>query len=248
MRLRAANEEVLMTQKTVALITGANKGLGLEVARQLGKLGLVVVVGARDEAKGAGAVAELHKQDIDAHFVKLEVTNAGDVAKLPGYFKEKFGRLDVLVNNAGVAEWRTDDLEAFRRTFETNVFGVVAVTYTLLPLLAASPAGRIVNHSSVLGSMTTLQKSPEMFGNFVLASYTASKAALNGFTVALAHKTRATALKVNSAHPGWVQTDLGGKEAPMNVVEGAKTAVRLATLPSDGPTGQFFHLNDPLPW
>jgi NAD(P)-dependent dehydrogenase (short-subunit alcohol dehydrogenase family) len=93
-----------------------------------------------------------------------------------------------------------------------------------------------------------LQNAPDMFGNFVMASYTASKAALNGFTVALAHKTRGTALKVNSAHPGWVRTDLGGKEAPMNVVDGAKTAVRLATLPSDGPSGQFFHLNDALPW
>jgi NAD(P)-dependent dehydrogenase (short-subunit alcohol dehydrogenase family) len=237
-----------MTAKTVALITGANKGLGLEVARQLGQKGLLVVLGARDEAKGAAAVAELRKQGIDAHGVKLEVTSADDVARLPGYFQEKFGRLDVLVNNAGVAGWRADDLSNFRHTFETNVFGVVAVTYALLPLLQASPAGRIVNHSSVLGSLTTLQKSPGMFGNFVMASYTASKAALNGFTVALAYKTRDSALKVNSAHPGWVQTDLGGKDAPMNVVDGAKTAVRLATLASDGPTGQFFHMGDALPW
>jgi NAD(P)-dependent dehydrogenase (short-subunit alcohol dehydrogenase family) len=237
-----------MTQKTVALITGANKGLGLEVARQLGKQGLVVVLGARDEAKGAAATAELRKQNIDAHVVKLDVCNKDDVAQLPAFFKDKFGRLDVLVNNAGVAEWRADDVDSFRRTFETNVFGVVAVTYALLPLLQASPAGRIVNHSSVLGSLTSLQKKPDMFGSFVMPAYTASKAALNGFTVALAHKTRGTALKVNSAHPGWVQTDLGGEKAPMKVVDGARTAVTLATLPVDGPTGQFFHLGDPLPW
>jgi NAD(P)-dependent dehydrogenase (short-subunit alcohol dehydrogenase family) len=237
-----------MTQKTVALITGANKGLGLEVARQLGKQGLVVVLGARDQAKGAAAAAELRKQDIDAYAVKLDVCNQDDVAKLPAFFKDKFGRLDVLVNNAGVAEWRADDVDSFRRTFETNVFGVVAVTYVLLPLLKASPAGRIVNHSSVLGSLTSLQKNPDMFGSFVIPAYTASKAALNGFTVALAHKTRGTALKVNSAHPGWVQTDLGGAKAPMQVVDGAKTAVTLATLPADGPTGQFFHMGDPLPW
>ncbi len=237
-----------MTQKTVALITGANKGLGLEIARQLGKQGLLVVLGARDEARGVAAASELRKQDIDAHTVKLDVTSKDDVAKLPGFFKEKFGRLDVLVNNAGVAEWSADDVDSFRRVFDANVFGVVAVTYALLPLLKASPAGRVVNHSSVLGSLTTLQKSPEMFGNFVIPSYTASKAALNGFTVAIAHKTRGTALKVNSAHPGWVKTDLGGKEAPMQVVDGAKTAVRLATLPADGPTGQFFHMDDPLPW
>jgi NAD(P)-dependent dehydrogenase (short-subunit alcohol dehydrogenase family) len=237
-----------MTQKTVALITGANKGLGLEIARQLGKQGLVVVLGARDEAKGAAAAADLRKQDIEAHAVKLDVTNKNDVASLPAFFKEKFGRLDVLVNNAGVSEWRADDVDSFRRVFDTNVFGVVAVTYALLPLLQASPAGRIVNHSSVLGSLTSLQKTPDMFGNFVIPAYTASKAALNGFTVALAHKTRGTALKVNSAHPGWVRTDLGGEKAPMDVVDGAKTAVTLATLPNDGPSGQFFHMGEPLPW
>jgi len=237
-----------MTDKTVALITGANKGLGLEVARQLGKQGLVVVLGARDDSKGAAAVAELRKHDIDAHAVKLDVTSKDDVAALPAFFKDKFGRLDVLVNNAGVSERHSDDVESLRRFFETNLFGAVAVTYALLPLLKASPAGRIVNHSSVLGSLTSVQTKPDMFGDFVTPSYTASKAALNGFTVALAHRTRGTALKVNSAHPGWVRTDMGGAKAPMNIVDGAKTAVRLATLPADGPTGQFFHLGDPLPW
>jgi NAD(P)-dependent dehydrogenase (short-subunit alcohol dehydrogenase family) len=237
-----------MIEKTVALITGANKGIGLEIARQLGKQGIVVVLGARDEAKGRTAAAELAKQGIDAHAVKLDVTSKDDVAKLPGFLQGKFGRLDVLVNNAGVAEWRADDLESFRRTFDTNLFGVVAVTYALLPLLSASPAGRIVNQSSVLGSLTSLQQKPKMFGKFVIPSYTASKAALNGFTVALAHKTRGTLLKVNSAHPGWVRTDLGGEEAPMTVVDGAKTAVTLATLPADGPSGQFFHMGEALPW
>ena len=237
-----------MTPKPVALITGANKGLGLEIVRQLGERGLVVVLGARDEVKGAAAAAALCKEGIDAHAVKLDVPRPDDVARLPGFFSEKFGRLDVLVNNAGVAEWRADDLGSFRRTFETNLFGVVAVTYALLPLLKASPVGRIVNQSSVLGSLTSLQQKPKMFGNFVIPAYTASKAALNGFTVALAHKTRGTALKVNSAHPGWVRTELGGQDAPMNVVDGAKTAVNLATLPADGPTGQFFHMGEPLPW
>jgi NAD(P)-dependent dehydrogenase (short-subunit alcohol dehydrogenase family) len=237
-----------MTKKTVALITGANKGLGLEVARQLGQLGMIVVLGARDQAKGAAAAAELTQQGIAAHALKLDVNRKQDVAKLLAYFKRKFGRLDVLVNNAGIAEWRTDGVDAFRRVFDTNVFGAVAVTYALLPLLKQSRAGRIVNHSSVLGSLTTLQTKPKMFGDFVIPSYTASKAALNGFTVALAHKTRGSALKVNSAHPGWVRTALGGKQAPMQVVDGAKTAVILATLPADGPSGQFFHLGEPLPW
>jgi len=237
-----------MTSKTVALITGANKGIGLEIVRQLGQQGYLVVLGARDQAKGAGAAAELCQQGIDAHSVKLDVTTSEDVASLPGFFSERFGRLDVLVNNAGVAEWGEDDVESFRRTFETNLLGVVAVTYALLPLLKQSPAGRIVNQSSVLGSLGSLSRQPRMFGKFIIPSYTSSKAALNGFTVALAHKLSGTALKVNSAHPGWVKTDMGGQEAPMDVVEGAKTAVTLATLPPDGPTGQFFHMGETLPW
>jgi NAD(P)-dependent dehydrogenase (short-subunit alcohol dehydrogenase family) len=237
-----------MTSKTVALITGANKGIGLEIARQLGQQGLLVVVGARDQAKGAAAAAELCGQGIDAHAVKLDVTKSEDVARLPGFFEEKFGRLDVLVNNAGVAEWGKDDQDSFRRTIETNLLGVVAVTYAVLPLLKQSGAGRIVNQSSVLGSLTSLASKPSMFGNFIMPAYTSSKAALNGFTVALAHKLRGTAIKVNSAHPGWVKTDLGGQEAPLGVVDGAKTAVTLATLPADGPSGQFFHLGETLPW
>lgn len=237
-----------MTAKDVALVTGANKGIGLEIARQLGQLGMVVVLGARDPAKGAAAAAELCKAGMDAHAVKLDVTCGEDVSKLPGYFKDTFGRLDVLVNNAGVAEWKADDVDSFRRTFETNLFGVVAVTYALLPLLKASPAGRIVNQSSVLGSLTSLQDKPYRYKGSIIPAYTASKAALNGFTVALASLTAGTALKVNAAHPGWVKTDLGGANAPMQPVDGAKTAVTLATLPPDGPTGRFFHLGEALPW
>jgi NAD(P)-dependent dehydrogenase (short-subunit alcohol dehydrogenase family) len=237
-----------MTPKTVALITGANRGIGLEIGRQLGQQGLLVVLGARDGAKGAAAAAELAAQGIDAHAVQLDVNRVEDVSRLPGYFRESFGRLDVLVNNAGVAEWTADGLESFRRTFEVNVFGVVAVTYALLPLLRQSPAGRIVNQSSLLGSLTSLQQKPKMFRRFVIPAYTASKAALNGFTVALAHQAQGSTLKINSAHPGWVRTELGGQEAPLSPEEGAKTAVALATLPPEGPSGQFFHLGEPLPW
>lgn len=237
-----------MTTKTIALVTGANKGLGLEIARQLGKKGLTVVLGARDEARGNAAVAELQREGIDAHAVKLDVGSTADVGALESFFKQKFGRLDVLVNNAGVADWMNDDVDAFRRTFEANVFGVIAVTYALLPLIKASPAGRIVNQSSILGSLGTLSAAPEQFGEMVNPAYTTSKAALNGFTVALAHKLRATHVKVNSAHPGWVKTDLGSDAAPMGVVDGAKTAVTLATLPPDGPTGGFFHMGERLPW
>jgi NAD(P)-dependent dehydrogenase (short-subunit alcohol dehydrogenase family) len=237
-----------MTEKTVALITGANRGLGLEIARQLGKKGLVVVLGSRDPEKGKAAADTLRKEGIDAHAVALDVANPTDVGNLPGYLEKQFGRLDVLVNNAGVAAWGEEDLKSYRSTFEANVFGVVAVTNAVLPLIQKSSAGRIVNQSSVLGSLASIEKAPEMFGNFVTGPYTASKAALNGFTVALAHRLRGSTIKVNSAHPGWVRTDLGGPDAPMNVEDGAKTAVRLATLGQDGPSGQFFHLEERLPW
>jgi len=238
----------MTAKKTVALITGANKGLGLEIARQLGKKGLTVVLGARDEAKGQAAGDQLRAEDIDVHVVKLETSSPADVEALPGFLRDRLGRLDVLVNNAGVAEWMNDDLATFRRTLEANLFGVVAVTYALLPLLKDSPAGRIVNQSSALASLTSISTSPEQFGNFINPPYTTSKAALNGFTVALAHKLRGTRIKVNAAHPGWVKTDLGSAAAPMEVGDGAKTAVALATLPDDGPTGGFFHLGQPLPW
>ncbi len=237
-----------MSKKTVALITGANKGLGLEIARQLGNKGLTVVLGSRDAARGEAAAASLRAEGLDAHGVKLDVSEPSDVSALPGYFAKTFGGLDVLVNNAGVAEWTGDDLATFRRTLEANLFGVVAVTYALLPLLRESSAGRIVNQSSILGSLGSLQASPQMFGAFINPAYTTSKAALNGFTVALAHQLKGTSVKVNAAHPGWVKTDLGGDNAPMNVVDGARTAVTLATLAAEGPTGGFFHLDGKLPW
>jgi NAD(P)-dependent dehydrogenase (short-subunit alcohol dehydrogenase family) len=237
-----------MTSKTVAFVTGANKGIGFEIARQLGQQGMTVLVGARDEAKGQAAADKLRQEKIDAHALRLDVGSTQDVETLAERIQTQFGRLDVLVNNAGVADWAHDSVSTFRHTLETNVMGVVAVTYALLPLLKESPAGRIVNQSSQLGSLTILTNAGESMADFVNPAYTTSKAALNGFTVALAFRLRGTKVKVNSAHPGWVKTDLGGANAPMAVGDGARTAVRLATLPDDGPTGGFFHLDEPLPW
>jgi len=237
-----------MSQKTIALVTGANRGLGLEISRQLAARGLTVLLGARDAQKGEAAVAELKNQGLEAKNVVLDVGKPASVTALAEQLEREFGRLDILVNNAGVALWQSETFEAHRETFEANFFGVVAVTEALLPLIQKSEAGRIVNHSSVLGSLGSIEKSPEMFGHSVNGPYTSSKAALNGYTVALAHRLRKTSIKVNAAHPGWVKTALGGPHAPMDVVEGAKTAVRLATLPADGPSGQFFHMQDRLPW
>ena len=231
--------------KKIALITGANKGIGFEIARQLGQQGITIVIGARDEEKGAAAVEQLQAEGIEAHAVKLDVTNADDVAALPKHIEDTFGQLDILVNNAGVQEDPEGDatIDIFRSTFEINVFAPFAVTEALLPLLKASPAGRIVNHSSRLGSLTAMAEGP-----FYMPAYMSSKAALNMLTVLTAKQLKDTKVKVNSAHPGWVKTELGGDKAPLDIATGAKTAVELATLPDDGPTGGFFHLGKPLPW
>ena len=231
----------------VALITGANKGIGLEIARQLGKQGITVVLGARDAARGQQAADTLKAEGIDAHTVKLEVTGEADIAALPAYFEQNFGRLDILVNNAGVLpDLQGVTAQGFRDGYESNVIAPYFITQALLPLLQASPAGRIVNHSSILGSIT-LNGSGDLPNDWLLPIYNSSKAALNLLTAQQAAKTKSTALKVNAAHPGSVKTDMN-TQGELTVEEGAKTAVRLATLPEDGPTGGFFHFNDTLAW
>ena len=230
----------------VALITGANKGLGLEIARQLAQQGLVVVLGGR-RGRAEAPAAQLRAEGLAAHAVALDVTRAADIAALPP-FLEQLGGLDILVNNAGVQLDEGPDVspDTLRQTYEANVIGPYAITQALLPLLRRAPAGRIVNQSSILGSLTTISEGQG--GSWATPGYTSSKAALNMLTVVLAQQLAGTAIKVNAAHPGWVKTDLGGAEAPLDVAEGAKTAVRLALLPADGPTGGFFHDAERLPW
>jgi len=244
----------------VALITGANKGIGFETARQLGELGLVVVMGSRDEANGRAAADKLKSEGIESvEAVRLDVTRPEDHKEVAKHLEGRHGRLDVLVNNAGIELERPDFrkdfnttstvmLEILRRTFETNFFSVVALTRELLPLIRKAPAGRIVNLSSILGSLS-LHSDPSsgIYAKKVFA-YDASKTALNAFTIHLAQELRGTTIKVNSAHPGWVQTEMGGSAAPLDLSDGAKTSVQLATLPDDGPTGGYFHLGKPLPW
>jgi NAD(P)-dependent dehydrogenase (short-subunit alcohol dehydrogenase family) len=231
----------------VALITGANKGLGLEIARQLGQHGLTVVLGAR-QGKAAAPAAALRAEGLDAHDIELDVTNAQDIDTLPTFFDTQFGRLDVLVNNAGVQLDEGPDVspDTLRQTYEANVIGPYAITQAVLPLLRQAPAGRIVNQSSILGSLTAISQGQG--GSWATPGYTSSKAALNMLTVVLAQHLADTNIKVNAAHPGWVKTDLGGDNAPLEVSEGAKTAVRLALLPTDGPTGGYFHNSERLPW
>ena len=239
----------------VALITGANKGIGLETARQLGKLGVTILVGSRDLAKGEQAAEVLRGVGMDAQAIKLDVVNEADRAAAAKFIEKEFGRLDILINNAGVMldarsgnETSTTPLAILRETFETNFFAVVALTQTLLPLIRKSEAGRIVNLSSILASQTLHATKGSPIYDAKTFAYDSSKTALNSFTIHLAHELRGTKIKVNSAHPGWVKTEMGGEGAQMEIVDGAKTSVQLATLGEDGPTGGYFHMGEPLPW
>ena len=187
------------------------------------------MLGARDGAKANEAAKKLKAEGIDAHAVKIDVTNEADVAGLPAFFESKFGRLDILVNNAGVSlDFGGVTRDTFRQTYETNVIAPYFITQALLPLLKASPAGRIVNHSSILGSMTAVGDSNSVSPDMALPAYCSSKAALNMLTVITARTLEGANVKVNSAHPGWVKTDMGSDRAPMEIVDGAKTAVARA--------------------
>jgi NAD(P)-dependent dehydrogenase (short-subunit alcohol dehydrogenase family) len=245
-----------MSEKKVALISGANKGIGLETGRQLGKLGYTILLGSRDALKGEVAARQLRDDGVDARVVKLDVVRQADIDAVAKLIASEFGKLDVLVNNAGAmiekswtknstSETKVADLRA---TFETNLFAVLALTQALLPLLKKAEAARVVNVSSILGSVSLQATKGSPTYDTKLFAYNSSKAALNVFTIHLAHELLGTKIKVNSAHPGWVHTDMGGSAAPMNVVDGAKTEVQLATLPEDGPTGGFFHLGKEIAW
>jgi NAD(P)-dependent dehydrogenase (short-subunit alcohol dehydrogenase family) len=243
-----------MSNNRIALVTGANKGIGLETARQLGKEGITVIVGARDEKKGQDAAEVLRKEGIDAHGVVIDVESSDSIKKAAALVEQEYGRLDILINNAGVMLHHTDKsagtqpLEVWRKTFETNVFGLVATTQAFLPLLGKSEAGRIVNLSSILGSMKYHSTPGSPIYGFHVPAYNVSKAAVNAFTVQLAYELKDTKIKVNAAHPGWVKTDLGGEGAQMEIKDGAKTSVALATVGEDGPNGAYIHMGKPLPW
>lgn len=244
--------------KKIALVTGANRGIGFETARQLGQQGIKVLVGARNEEKGREAVAKLKDEGLDVEFVLLDADNSKTHESAAKYIEEAFGKLDILVNNAAVnLEYSADEelkpasqtpLEIYRQTFDTNFFALISLTQKLLPLIKKSSAGRIVNLSSTLAS-NTLQSDPaNFFYNTKIPAYNTSKTAVNSFTVQLAYELKNTTIKVNAADPSWVKTDMGGENALLEVEEGAKTSVELATLPADGYTGKFIHLGKEVPW
>jgi NAD(P)-dependent dehydrogenase (short-subunit alcohol dehydrogenase family) len=243
-----------MNTKRIALITGANKGIGFETARQLGQQQVTILLGARDPAKGEAAAAKLRGEGLDVRALPLDVTDTDSIRRAADKVAQEFGRLDVLINNAGVMvddqtkKVSEQSLDAWRTTFDTNVFGLIATTQAFLPLLRKSAAGRIVNLSSILGSNTLHSDPQSPIYDFKVPAYNVSKSAVNAYTVQLAYELRETPIKVNAAHPGWVKTEMGGEGATMELPDGAKTSVRLATLPADGPTGSYTHLGEALPW
>ncbi len=243
-----------MNAKRIALITGANKGIGFETARQLGQQQVTILLGARDPAKGEAAAGKLRGEGLDVRALPLDVTNTDSIRRAVEKVAQEFGRLDILINNAGVMvddqtkKVSEQSLDAWRTTFDTNVFGLIATTQAFLPLLRKSAAGRIVNLSSILGSNTLHSDPQSPIYDFKVPAYNVSKSAVNAYTVQLAYELRDTPIKVNAAHPGWVKTEMGGEGATMELPDGAKTSVALATLAADGPTGSYTHMGEALPW
>lgn len=240
----------------VALITGASKGIGFEMSRQLAQQGLTAIVAARTLEAAQAAATKLQDEGLNAEAIALDINDRDRIQAAVREIDDRFGKLDVLINNAGVmldGEWAISNassisIETIRKTFDTNFFALVEVTQALLPLILKSPSGRIVNMASIEGSLTLHADPSSFIYDSKPFAYDASKAAVNSFTVHLAHELRNTPVKVNSAHPGWVKTELGGEGAMMDIAEGAKTGVQLATLPDDGASGGFFHLGQPVPW
>ena len=242
-----------MSTQKIALVTGATRGIGFETVRQLAQQGVHVILAGRDQAKAVAAALELQSLGLDVEAIALDVTDAGSIAGAVRQVEAKHGHLDILVNNAGVladdAQKKPSEqsLATWRKTFDTNVFGLVAVTQAFLPLLKKSSAGRIVNVSSILGSITLHNDPNSPIYDYKVPAYNVSKSAVNAWTVQLAYELRDTAIKVNTIHPGSVKTDMNAAGS-IEVEEGAKSSVELALIDDAGPTGSFSHLGQSLPW
>jgi NAD(P)-dependent dehydrogenase (short-subunit alcohol dehydrogenase family) len=240
-------------EQKIALITGANKGIGFEATKQLAEQGIFVFLGARDRARGEEAASALVARGLPVAPLRLDVTDGASIEQAAREISEQRGRLDILVNNAGVTGgFRGAPSEVtpgqMRQVYDTNVFGPVAVTNAMLPLLRRSAAGRIVNMSSGLGSLTLNSDPGSEFGDYNVLVYQSSKTALNAVTVAYAKELRESGIKVNAADPGFTATDLNQHRGYRTVEQAAAVVVRLATLGPDGPTGTFQDENGTVPW
>ena len=240
----------------VAFITGANRGIGFETSKKLAETGVQVILGSRDLNKGTKAVEKLNALGLEVDLTQYDAFDLKAPQKVFDYISEKYKKLDILINNAGVL--LTGDLfvtnsstvsdKDIKETFQTNLFSVISLTQKLLPLIKKSDAGRIVNVSTILSSLTLHSAKDSPISPAKEFAYNASKTALNAFTIHLANELKDTNIKVNSGHPGWVKTELGGPKAPVEVEDSYKTSLRLATLNDDGPTGGLFHEDDEIPW
>jgi NAD(P)-dependent dehydrogenase (short-subunit alcohol dehydrogenase family) len=238
-------------ERKIALVTGANKGIGLEVARQLGKAGWVVLLGARAAERGRAAESKLKTEKLDARFVELDVVQSRTISLAASKIREEFGRLDVLVNNAGIVDGHdgppsSASVDAVARIMGTNFLGTVGVTQAMLPLIRKSAAGKIINVSSGLGSLAR-HGNPTWDARYDLLGYSSSKAALNMFTVQLAFELKNEGIAVNSVGPGYTATDLNEHKGHQTVEQGAAEIVRLALL-EQGPTGGYFETAGSIPW
>jgi NAD(P)-dependent dehydrogenase (short-subunit alcohol dehydrogenase family) len=248
-------EQVTMQnpKKRVALVTGAAKGIGFEIAKKLAEQDITALMGIRNQKRGVQAQEQLRGNALDVHFILLDVTDAMSIQAAVGRIKDEFRRLDILVNNAGImidSETAVAELDKtiFQNTLETNAFGPLLLTQACLPLMKSNNYGRIVNMSSILGSLTDIADPDSRHAEVQAPAYRLSKTLLNGITVLLAAAMHGHNILVNSVCPGWVRTDMGGDQAPLSAEQGADTPVWLATLPDGGPSGGFFRERHPIPW
>ena len=240
----------------VAFISGANRGIGFETAKKLAQQGIKVILGSRDINKGEMAQKELADLGAEVDLVQYDAKDIDAPQHVYQFISEKYQKLDILINNAGVlltgnlfvTNSSTVSDDDVKETFQVNLFSVISLTQALLPLIKKSDAGRIVNISTILSSLTLHSAKDSPIQPAKEFAYNASKTALNAYTVHLAAELKNTNIKVNSGHPGWVKTELGGPNAPMEVEDSYETSLYLATLDDEGPTGGLFHKKDPLPW